>query len=69
MSPGWHYGKSVDDAQPEAIGNFLYHIPDFEARLSEYAAGDDSGIKSKLDELVEDEVALAWQFHEQRRSA
>lgn len=61
------YGKSVDEVQPESIGDFLYRIPDFEARLSEYRAGDNSDIKSKLDELLADEGALVRQFHESRR--
>jgi len=60
------YGKSVDDVQPESIGDFLYRIPDFEARLSEYTAGDNSGIKSKLDELLADEGALLRQFQQAR---
>ncbi len=58
------YGKSVDDVESEAIGDFLYHLPDFEARLSEYTAGDNSGIKSKLDELLADEGALLRKFHQ-----
>jgi uncharacterized protein (TIGR00661 family) len=61
------YGKSVDDVQPESIGDFLYRIPDFEARLSEYTAGDNSGIKSKLDELLADEGAMLRQFQQARQ--
>lgn len=56
------YGKSVDEVQPESIGDFLYRLPEYEARLAEYAAGDNSGIKSKLDELLADEGALLQEF-------
>lgn len=61
------YGKSVDEVQPESIGDFFYRIPDFGARLSEYTPGDNSEIKAKLDELLKDDGALARQFHETRR--
>ncbi len=57
------YGKSVDEVQPESISDFLYHIPDFEKRLSEYTARDNSAIKAKLDELLADNGALLRQFH------
>ena len=56
------YGKSVDDPQAESIGDFLYRLPDFEARLSEYTAGDNSAIKSKLDELLANRGSLLRQF-------
>lgn len=61
------YGKSVDDVHAEAIGDFFYHILDFETRLSEYAAGDNSAIKAKLDELLQDDCALARRFHAARQ--
>jgi uncharacterized protein (TIGR00661 family) len=61
------YGKSVDNVQPESIGDFFYCLPDYQARLREYEAGDNSGIKTKLDELLADDCALARQFHEARK--
>ncbi len=33
------YGKCAHDSSAEAIGDFLYRLPDFESRLSEYQAG------------------------------
>lgn len=61
------YGKSMDEATQEGIGDFLYRIPDFEQRLSQYEAGDNSGIKSKLDELLADGGALLRQYYEARQ--
>ena len=53
------YGTSVDEVTSMAIGDFLYRLPDFEARLSQYAAGDNSQIKAKLDALLADDAARA----------
>jgi len=61
------YGKSADEVQPETIGDFLYRIPDFEARLAEYTAGDNSEIKAKLDELLANEGSLLRQFQQTRQ--
>lgn len=61
------YGKSVDEVTTESIGDFLYRLPDFEARLEGYQAGDNSGIKSKLDKLLADEGALVRQFQHARQ--
>ena len=60
------YGKTVHDPTPEAIGDFLYRLPDFAAHLNDYDARDNSGIKAKLDELLADNCALARQFHDLR---
>jgi len=61
------YGKSAYDVQPESIGDFLYHLPEFAARLAEYTPGDNGAIKAKLDELLADDCALARQFHRARQ--
>ncbi len=61
------YGKSVDEVQEESIGDFLYRIPDFNERLSKYSAGDNGGIKSKLDELLAGDGAMLRQFHHARQ--
>lgn len=61
------YGKNVDDVRAEAIGDFFYRLPDYEERLSQYLAGDNSAIKAKLDELLADDCALARQFHAARQ--
>jgi uncharacterized protein (TIGR00661 family) len=61
------YGMSIDDVRSEAIGHFLYRLPDFEQRLQQYNAGDNRAIKAKLDELLDDAGALAKNYHEARR--
>ncbi len=61
------YGMSIDEAGPEAIGYFLYRLPDFEHRLQQYNPGDHRAITSKLDELLADHAALAKKYHEARR--
>lgn len=60
------YGKSVPEIGPESIGDFLYRAADYRERLEEYEAGDNRAIKDKLDELLEDDCALARRFHQQR---
>jgi uncharacterized protein (TIGR00661 family) len=60
------YGKCVAEVGPEAIGDFLYRTADYAERLEEYEADDNRAIKEKLDELLEDDCALARQFHEER---
>jgi uncharacterized protein (TIGR00661 family) len=60
------YGKAVHDPTAEAIGDFLYRLPDFANRLEEYDARDNSQIKAKLDELLADNCAEARRFHERR---
>ena len=60
------YGKSVSEVGPEAVGDFLYRIAEYQERLQDYEADDNRAIKAKCDELLEDECALARRFHEQR---
>jgi uncharacterized protein (TIGR00661 family) len=60
------YGKSADEVDGEVIGDFLYRLPDYRERLKDYRPGDNSEIKSKLDELLADDCALARRFHELR---
>jgi len=60
------YGKSVSEVGAEAIGDFLYRVPDYAERLQGYEAGDNRAIKEKLDELLKNDCALARRFHDQR---
>lgn len=60
------YGKSVAEVTGEAIGDFLYRLPDYRERLADYRPGDNSEIKAKLDELLADDCALVRQYHESR---
>ncbi len=61
-----NYGKNVSDITGEAIGDFLYHLPDYGKHLSTYNAADNSAIQAKLDELLADNCALAREFHDKR---
>ncbi|MBN1591600.1 MAG: hypothetical protein JW888_18945 [Pirellulales bacterium] len=61
------YGKNVSDVTAEAIGDFLYHTADYRERLQTYEAANHHAIKSKLDELLENNCALVRQFHELRK--
>jgi uncharacterized protein (TIGR00661 family) len=61
------YGRCLRAPTPEAVAEFLYHVPDFASRLEAYDPGDNTAIKEKLDELLADDCALARQFHEGRR--
>jgi uncharacterized protein (TIGR00661 family) len=62
------YGRTLDAPTPAAVGDFLYHVPDFAARLEHYDPGDNTAIKQKLDDLLADDCALARQFHARRTS-
>lgn len=61
------YGRSLDEATEEAVGDFLYRLPDYAARLADYQAADNSAIQAKLDELLADRCALAREFHRRRK--
>ena len=47
-----NYGINLRRIRSEAVGNFLYRLPDFEENLNEYYAADNSAIKDKLGELL-----------------
>ena len=61
------YGINLRRATTEAIGNFLYRTPDFAENLKSYEAQDNSAIKSRLAEFLDDDCALAREFHAKRR--
>ena len=60
------YGINLRRPTSEAVGNFLYRIPDFVENLKSYAAQDNSAIKTRLSELLDDTGALARDFHAKR---
>ena len=60
------YGINLRRTSSEAIGNFLYCLPDFVENLKTYQAQDNSAIKARLGELLDDDCALARQFHRKR---
>jgi hypothetical protein len=62
-----NYGINLRRIRSEAVGNFLYRLPDFEEKLNDYHAVDNRAIKAKLGELLEHNCALAKAFHLRRK--
>ena len=61
------YGINLRRVTIEAVGNFLYRLPDFAENLKTYRAQDNSAIKARLSELLADNCALARDFHGKRK--
>ena len=61
------YGINLRRIRTEAIGNFLYRLPEFRNNLKTYRAEDNSAIKASLEELLDDNCSRAKQFHYHRR--
>lgn len=61
------YGINLRRIRSEAVGNFLYRVPDFKINLKDYRAADNSAIKDKLEELLDNKCALAREYHRRRR--
>jgi uncharacterized protein (TIGR00661 family) len=62
------YGINLRRIRTEAIGNFLYQLPDFKEKLNTYRAEDNSAIKAMLGELLDDDCSLVKDYHNRRRS-
>lgn len=60
------YGKNCRRTTAEAVGDFLYRLPDYRKKLRGYRPGDNGAIKEKLDELLADGCSLARKFHRER---
>ncbi len=60
------YGKNVTKLNEESIGDFFYRLSDYRENLASYPAEDNSKIKRKLDELLENDCALLKQFQTNR---
>jgi uncharacterized protein (TIGR00661 family) len=60
------YGKDASRPERDTVAAFLYDLPTYTGRLSDYAAGDNRAIKSKLDELLADDCRLLQDFHAAR---
>ena len=61
------YGINLRRIRTEAIGNFLYRLPDYQRNLNTYRAEDSSAIKAMLGALFEDDCMRAREFHDRRR--
>ena len=62
-----NYGINLRRIRSEAVGNFLYLVPDFKVHLNDYRAVDNTAIKDKLGELLADNCALARDYHRLRK--
>jgi uncharacterized protein (TIGR00661 family) len=62
------YGKNLRRVAPEAVGDFLYRLPEYRLRLADYAAEDNTAILSMVDRLLDDDARLAKAYHHQRRA-
>lgn len=49
-----NYGINLRRIRAEAVGNFLYRVPDLKEHLNDYRAVDNSAIKDKFGELLEE---------------
>ncbi len=61
------YGKNGRNANADTVGDFLYRLPEYAARLADYPAADNGAILAKLDELLADRGAGAREFHARRK--
>jgi len=61
------YGINLRRIRSEAIGNFLYRLPEYKNNLNTYRAEDNSAIKTMLAELMQDNCLRAKEFHSRRR--
>ena len=61
-----NYGINIRRIRSEAVGNFLYRVPDFKGRLDAYDAADNSAIEAKLEELLDKNCSLARRYHQLR---
>jgi uncharacterized protein (TIGR00661 family) len=62
-----NYGINLRRIRSEAVGNFLYRLPDYKEKLNDYHAADNSAIKAKLGELLKNNCALAKEYHFRRK--
>lgn len=62
------YGKNGRGGGAELVGDFLYRLPEYRARLAEYPRADNGAIAAKLEEIVADGGREARAWHERRRS-
>lgn len=62
-----NFGINLRRIRSEAVGNFLYQLPDFKVYLNDYRAVDNSAIKDKLGELLDNNCGLAKEYHRRRK--
>ena len=60
-------GKNAPEPNRDAVGDFLYRLPEYRTALAQHEARDNTEILNKLDELLADQGALAREFHIHRQ--
>ncbi len=60
------YGRNLRHPKPEAIGDFLYRLPDFRGRLKDYPSTGNDKILAMVDRLLAEDGRLAKAFHQRR---
>jgi uncharacterized protein (TIGR00661 family) len=60
------YGRNGRGGGADLVGDFLYRLPEYRARLADYPRADNGAIAAKLEELVADGGAAARRFHARR---
>ncbi len=58
-----NYGINLRRIRSEAVGNFLYRLADYEEKLNDYDAADNSAIKAMLAELLDNNCELVKAYH------
>ena len=62
-----NYGINLKRIRSEAVGNFLYRLPDYEEKLNDYHAVDNKAIKAMLAELLDNNCELVKAYHFRRK--
>lgn len=62
-------GRDGRDAGSETLGDFLYRLPEYRARLAEHELGEPDAILHQLDRLLDDDAAELRRLRELRRQS
>ena len=60
------FGMNLRKVRDEAVGFFLYNLPDYSEKLESFQTEDNSAIKARIGELLADNCALAVEYHNKR---
>lgn len=61
------YGTASKKMHKEVVSAFLYDIPDYQKKLSNYEQENNAKIKNKLDDLLADSCKKLNEYHDKRR--
>jgi uncharacterized protein (TIGR00661 family) len=62
------YGMHMHRIRPDAVGHFLYRLPELSARLADYPAAGNGAILDRLARLTADDCAEAAEFRRRRKA-